>query len=208
MLSTRHLKRLTASAVCACAVFGATQIPSSSADLSGQISANQSAEQTLQQQINAESAQIQKTAGGVAAARESLDAVQTKLDNSVAQLKSVQVRLFDARNQVLTLEHRLRVASNDLASNLRASYENGAPNLVDVILSSNGFNNLLSQVDFIKRIETQDASIVSWTKSARLRVMHEADSLGNLEERDRTLTDDILSQRNQEAALEGALLQQ
>jgi peptidoglycan hydrolase CwlO-like protein len=208
MTRSRHLKRLAAFCAGACALIGATQIPASSADLSNQIAGNKATEQTLQQQINAESAQIQKTAGGVAEAKQNLSIIETKLDNSVDQLRNTQSKLMTARGQVLSLERRMQKASLALASNLRSVYENGSPNLVDVILSSDGFTNLLDNVDFVKRAQTEDAQIVSFTKRARAEVLREATRLGTLEEQDRDLTDQILSQRNQQAALEGALLQQ
>ena len=54
MTFSRPLKRLTAFTACACAVIGAAQIGTSSADLSNQINANKSAAQSLQSEINAE----------------------------------------------------------------------------------------------------------------------------------------------------------
>jgi peptidoglycan hydrolase CwlO-like protein len=208
MTFSRQLKRLTVCAACACAVAGASQIPTSSADLSNQIAANQSAAQSLQSEINAESAQIQKTAGGVAAARQHYSMIEAQLQQSVSQLRGVQTQLMTARDDVLTLEARLTVASNALAANLRAEYENGSPNLVDVILNSNGFSTLLDQVDFMKRVQAQDTQIVSFTKTARTKVLSETERLGTYEERDSKLTDNILTQRNQAAAIQGALLKQ
>jgi peptidoglycan hydrolase CwlO-like protein len=208
MTFSRQLKRLTAFTACACTLLGVTQIPASSADLSNQIAANKSAAQSLDSEINAESAQIQKTAGGVAAAEQRYSMIEVRLEQSVHQLQSVQTRLMSARDEVLTLERKLTVASTALAANLRAEYEHGSPNLVDVILNSNGFSTLLTQVDFIKRVQQQDAEIVSFTKTARVKVMAEATRLGTYEERDHALTLQILSQRNQASAIQGALLKQ
>jgi peptidoglycan hydrolase CwlO-like protein len=208
MTFSRPLKRLTAFTACACALIGATQIPASSADLSGQINANKSTAQSLQSEINAETTQIQKTTNGVAAAQQRYSMIEAQLENSVHELQSVQTRLMSARDEVLTLEKKLTVASNALAANLRTEYENGSPNLVDVILNSNGFSTLLDQVNFMKRVQQQDDQIVSFTKAARTKVMTEATRLGTYEERDKALTDNILSQRNQAAAIQGALLKQ
>ena len=207
MPTTNHLKRFAAAAACACALLGATQLPSSSADLSGQIQANKSVEQTLQSQISAESAQIARTAGGVAAAQQHLQVVDARLQSSIDNLRSVQGSLWDSREQVLRLERRLSFASRVLAANLRASYETGSPNLVDVIFSAKGFQSLLNQVGFMKRVQKQDAQIVNFTKTARARVLAQTVRLGKLEQRDRDLTSQILAQRNQAAAIRGALLQ-
>ncbi len=183
-------------------------MPASSGDLSSQISAQQSAASSLQSQISAESARIAHTAGGLAAARARLNRVQAELNAHIVELRHVQAELLAARDRLVKLENRLRLASQTLASNLRASYENGSPNLMTVILNSNGFSSLLEQVNFVQRIGREDAQIVGVTRAARNAVFREAVRLGKLEERDRFLTDQILAQRNQVAALQSALVQQ
>jgi peptidoglycan hydrolase CwlO-like protein len=208
MTFSRPIKRLTALTVCACAAVGTAQIATSSADLTNQIAANKSAAQTLQSEINAETAQIQATQNGVAVAQAHYSMIEAQLESSIHQLQSVQTRLLAARDEVVRLENKLTVASHALAANLRTEYENGSPNLVDVILNSNGFSTLLDQVSFMKRVQEQDAQIVTFTKTARAKVLSETIELGTLEERDKTLTDNILSQRNRAAAIQAALLKQ
>ncbi|WP_288037390.1 hypothetical protein, partial [Acidiphilium sp.] len=95
-----------------------------------------------------------------------------------------------------------------LEANLRSEYENGSPNLVDVILNAHGFTNLLDQVNFMKDAQHRDAEIVQLTQIARARVQHEALHLYSLELSDRDLTNQILQQRNQAAIAEAALAKQ
>jgi peptidoglycan hydrolase CwlO-like protein len=208
MTFSRPLKRLTAVTACACAVIGAAQIGTSSADLSNQITANKSTAQSLQSEITAETAQIQKTTNGVAVAQARYSMIEARLETSVHELQNVQTRLMAARDKLLTLERKLTIASNALSANLRTEYEDGSPNLVDVILNANGFSTLLDQVEFMKRVSQQDAQIVSFTKASRAKVITETIQLGTYEQRDKALTDNILSQRNQAAAFQGALLKQ
>jgi peptidoglycan hydrolase CwlO-like protein len=183
-------------------------IPLSSGDLRTQIAAHKSAAAALRSKIASETAQIEQTANGIGAARHRLMVVQGQLETHISQLRTVQTELMNARDHLEVLERRLRTASAALARNLRATYENGSPDLVSVILNANGFSNLLEQVSFLRRMGHQDAQIVGFTRSARHRVLRETVLLGNLEERDRNLTDQILNQRNQVAALESALLSQ
>jgi cell wall-associated NlpC family hydrolase len=58
----------------------------------------------------------------------------------------------------------------------------------------------------MQRIGHQDAQIVGDTRTARAEVFKEAQRLAALERRDRTLTNEILAQRNQVAAIHAALL--
>ena len=120
----------------------------------------------------------------------------------------MQTDLLDARDRLLELEDRLGLASKALAENVRAAYEDGQPDLMSVILNAHGFSQLLEQVSFMQRIGREDAQIVGTTRVARVQVMRETIKLGYLEERDRTLTDDVLSQRNQVATLQAALVSQ
>jgi peptidoglycan hydrolase CwlO-like protein len=195
-------------AAAAAAAFFVSGAPNSVGDLWNQISAGKSVASGLQAQINAETAKIRATSDGLQVAEARLASIQSELSQRISQLRTVQVQLLAARSHLVDLENRLQVASAALAANLRGAYEGTDPNLMSVILSANGFNDLLEKVDFMQRISHQDAEIVGATRSARLAVFHEAIRLGTLEERDRTLTDDVLSQRTQAAAIQAALLSQ
>jgi cell wall-associated NlpC family hydrolase len=59
----------------------------------------------------------------------------------------------------------------------------------------------------MQQIGHQDARILAATRSARAAVARQASQLATLEAKDRVLTNQVLDQRNQVAALEGALLQ-
>lgn len=208
MQAPRHIKRaLTASASIA-VLFAGVLAPSSSADLHTQIQAGQSAAASLKNQIAAETSQIEKTRGGVAAAQHRLADIQAQLAQSGHKLAQVQTQVMEARQHLLKLERTLQAASNDLSKNLRSAYENGKPNLVDVILSAKGFNDLLSQVGYIKDAQRQDAHDINVTRTARNQVMTQAANLGKLEAKDLALTKQIMSQRNQESAVEAALVKQ
>jgi peptidoglycan hydrolase CwlO-like protein len=208
----RHLWILrvfaAATAVVLVALLGSRLTAPSSGDLSGQIAAKKSAAGSLRSQIAAENARIEKTAGGVAAEQARLNALQGQLDARSAELRSVQTRLIAARDHLVELENRLRVSSKALAANLVAAYEGNRPDIVSVMLAAHGFNDLLERLNFLNRIGHEDAQIVSDTKDARAAVAAQTTRLGALEERDRKLTEQILSQRNQVAAIHAALLTQ
>ncbi len=204
--TTRRFRAAAVTAAVASAMLGTSLVPASSGDLQGQIDASRSSADSLRSQINAESARIQQTAGGIADAERRLNGVQAELSAREAQLREVQDQLIAARDRLVQLENRLQQSTRALAANLVASYENSPPDLVSVILSSHGFKDLLERVSFMRRIGHQDAQIVGTTRTARAEVFREAKRLAALEQRDRTLTDQILAQRNQVAAIRAALL--
>jgi peptidoglycan hydrolase CwlO-like protein len=201
-----NLLRALAAATVIVALLGTGLTSTSAADLQGQIDATRSAASSLQDQIAAESKRIATTTGGLNAAKARLGQIQTQLDHRVSELKSVQSSLLAARNHLVDLENRLQVASQALAANLVAKYEGQPPDVVTVVLDSRGFGDLLNEMSFMARIARQDAKVVGLTRVARAEVSRQADQLSVLEAKDRKLTDDILSKRNQAAALESALL--
>jgi peptidoglycan hydrolase CwlO-like protein len=205
MRLSRHIKRLTLASASIAALLGGAVIASSAADLPSQINASRSVAANLQSQINAQTAQIDRTAGGVAAAQAHLAAIQSQLAAHMAALHQVDDQLMSAGQQLDALEKKLHLASAFLSANLRAAYESGTPNLVDVILNAHGFSSLLEQVNFMKDAQHRNAEILQITRIARERVQKEALSLGQLERRDQTLTNQILAQRGLAATIEAAL---
>ena len=187
-------------------LLGSNLTATSSGDLQSQISSAQSAASSLQSQIAAESAQIRKTGNGLADAQTRLDVIQRQLSTRESQLERVQGNLLAARQHLLDLENRLRLAAKSLAANLVTQYEGEQPDLVSVVLESHGFSDLLERVRFLDQIGRQDATVVSFTRTARTAVRKQANALAVLEQRDRALTEQVLGQRNQVAALQAALL--
>jgi septal ring factor EnvC (AmiA/AmiB activator) len=201
------LRAAAGSVVCA-ALLGSGLTAPSSGDLQSQIDGARSAASSLKQQIAVDSRQIASTAGGLQNAEAHLASVQSSLNARVAELKTVQSQLLTSRDHLVDLENRLHVATTALSANLVSSYEGGQPNLMDVILSSHGFRELLNQLGFMQRVANQDSTVVGLTRAARAQVAREATRLAGLENRDRALANQVLDQRNQAAALQAALLHQ
>jgi peptidoglycan hydrolase CwlO-like protein len=200
------LRSLAASASVAAALLGSNLTAVGAGDLQSQIAANEAAAQSLQSQIAADTAQIQTTTAGLEQARARLAGLQAELAAREAQLRAVQRSLLAARNHLVDLENRLRLSAKALAANLVAEYESQQPDLMTVILESHGFTDLLERVNFMQRIARQDAQIITATRIARAAVARQVSALATLEARDRALTDQVLQQRNQVAALRAALL--
>ena len=194
--------------VAAAAMLGTGLTSSSAGDLQSQIAAGKSAASSLSAQIAADSAQIRQTGHGLADANQRLAGLQNTLTTREDQLRTVQGQLLAARNHLVDLENQLERATQALAKNLVANYEQSAPNLVTVILEAHGFNQLLERVNFMHRIAAQNAHVVGWTRAARAAVTRQARLLAALEHRDQALTAQVLAQRNSVAALQAALLHQ
>ena len=190
-------------------LLGSSLTVSSAGDLQSQISAGKAAASSLNSQIARDTAQIHVTTQGLAAADQHLTQLQNQLTAREDQLRDVQTALLKARDRLVDLENWLERATHALAANLVATYENGQPDLVRVILQAHGFNQLLDQVDFMHRVGTQDAQIVAGTRTARPAVAREARAArpARAARSDASPTRSS-AQRNQVAALQAALLHQ
>jgi peptidoglycan hydrolase CwlO-like protein len=204
----RRPRVLATALLAAAGLLGTAMTSTSAGDLQSQISAKQSAASALQSQITDDAAKIASTTNGLSQARAELTQVQAELHKREAQLKTVQTKLLKARAHLLDLENRLQTATQALSANLVSAYENNQPDMVSVLLDARGFNDLIEQLNFMKRISRQDAQILSFTRTARAEVARQAQQLGALEARDRSLAEQVLSRRNQIAALKAALLKE
>lgn len=202
----RAAARIAALALVAATLLGSGLTASSAGDLRGQITAGKAAASALSGRIARDTAQIRATGQGLASADRRLAGLEHELSAREAQLRGVQSALLSARNHLVDLENWLQRATRALAANLVASYEQGQPNLMTVILEARGFTDLLERMSFLHRVGVQDANVVAATRAARRAVARQAALLGRLEQRDRVLTAQVLTQRNEVAALHAALL--
>jgi len=197
---------LVAFLVIAAVLLGTGLTSSSAGDLQSQIAAGRSAAASLGSQIAADTAQIRQTTQGLAQATQHLAVLQDRLTTRETELRMVQGQLLAARNHLVDLENQLQRATQALSENLVATYEQSPPNLITVILEAHGFTQLIERINFMHRIAEQNAHTVAWTRATRAAVARQARLLATLERRDRTLTAQVLAQRNGVAALHAALL--
>jgi len=104
--------------------------------------------------------QLDQLAGEVAVLRNREAIVQAELDRVKAQLRREKDRLAQ-------LKVRLRRSLNVLRQRLVTIYRSGEPDVLTVILESDGFDDLISRYEYLRRIEEQDADIVGRVRGLR-----------------------------------------
>jgi peptidoglycan DL-endopeptidase CwlO len=125
--------------------------------------------------------------------------LQADLDRKRAELEVVQRRLRAERARLVRLRARLVVARKALAQRLVELYRSDPPDLVTVVLDSNGFAELLERGEFMRRISDSDRRIVMVVRAARRDATQSAQRLGELERRQRAVAAAIL-QRTREVS--------
>jgi murein DD-endopeptidase MepM/ murein hydrolase activator NlpD len=98
--------------------------------------------------------------GEVATLRNREAIVQAELNQKEAELKR-------AKDRLAVLRVRLKRSLKVLRERLVAIYESSRPDTLTVILNSDGFNDLLSRYEYLKRIQSQDTSIAERVRNLR-----------------------------------------
>jgi murein DD-endopeptidase MepM/ murein hydrolase activator NlpD len=92
-----------------------------------------------------------------------LNAKQAELDQAVAELKV-------ARRHLAVVRARLKRALVALREHLVAMYEAGTPDILSVIVSSDGYDELIDRTEYLNRIHGLDEAVVDRVRDLRDQV--------------------------------------
>ena len=209
-MTTFPLRRLVL--VCAVALCAAASVAillaagPAGADLNSQIKSKADRAERLRAAVASESAKIRSSAGGLAAAQRRLRGVQADVGTAQAKLDRVERDLVRARDRLTRLVKRQQRATDALRANLQTAYRNPQPDLVSVVITAEGFIDLLEQGEFFKRVARQNAKIMDAARDSRAVVTRQAGSLATAQQRQLRLTTVLDERRERAQTLESALL--
>jgi peptidoglycan hydrolase CwlO-like protein len=176
--------------------------------LKQRINAGQGHISALSGAVNAASGRLGQLSASIAALARHLDRVQADLDAKRAELVKLHAELVAARIRLGRLEAYETHAEQVLAQQLVATYESDKPDVVTVVLSATGFQDLLERLSFMQRVRKQDMMIIGQVRAARTAVAAQATRLGKLEVREQVLTAQVLAERNGLARTNASLMHQ
>jgi septal ring factor EnvC (AmiA/AmiB activator) len=185
---------MVASVATAAAALGLAAIPISSAadpslgQLHSQLGAVQAREQSLASSISSLSNLISSLDSQIALVESREAAVRADLARDRAKLTSVQAALTREKKLLALLKARLARARMLLSRQLVSNYEQSKPNLVSVVLESNGFTDLLDKLQYLKDAQQEQQAIITVTTQAKERADAAARRLAALEASVRQIT--------------------
>ena len=166
-----------------------------------QLDAAQDKRGVLSTEIEQYSSEISQLEGEVAALRNREALVQAELDRVQADLDREHAHLEELRA-------RLDRSVDVLEKRLVAIYKSDSPDMLTVILESDGYSDLLERYEYLNRIEEQDSDIVNRvrelrneTKDVVARIRAARDEIAA---KKRELTRTRVSLESREAELEAA----
>ncbi|MFP5362374.1 MAG: transglycosylase family protein [Thermoleophilia bacterium] len=139
----------------------------SEGDLRDRIDSQRSREQSLSSSIARLGRLERATAREVTILERRVAAVQGELRRAEAVLASTAQRRNRQRARALRLRARLEQSREKLATLLRERYTRGRPDMITVVMHSDGFAQLLETVDFVRRVQAQDQRILDTVQRAR-----------------------------------------
>ena len=170
-------------------------------DLASRYSAGQHRANGLKSAIHADSTKIQGFEGTISSLQTRLTAVQQSLDIQEQQLEQVTVALSGAQRRLVQLQRQLASDRRILSSQLVADYESPTPNLVDVIVESRGWEDLVNKVSNLSTIAKSNARTMRLVITTRAAVAAEARRLAKIKIRRQQTTTAVRVERDNIAQL-------
>lgn len=161
----RRLARTTLPALVICALLAALIYPSA---LSA-VPTNQAIEEKREEAAGAQS---------------QLDELQAQLELRTEEYGAITAELQVTRDEIADTRRNLEAADRDLSDANRVLegraqgiYRSGNVDLLEVLLGTTSFQDFLTRVDWLRRVNQSDAEIVAAVKEARARVKQAEEAL-------------------------------
>lgn len=146
-----------------------------------------------------------KAAAGVAKLQARQAKVQAELDASEARLATTETELAEQRERLARLRARLKRDRGQLADMLRAAYVSAPPDVITVLMQAKGFEDLMTRVDFQRRVQRAGASVVDAVRDGRDDAKRQRSRLTKVAARQRVETETVRRQRDAVAQMAAAV---
>jgi peptidoglycan hydrolase CwlO-like protein len=173
--------------------------PASSGDLGPRV-------RSLQQSIASDNSRINAYQGRLSDLRTRLAGIENSLAIQRALLTRIEAELAVARTRLVLLREDLVRDRSKLMAQLVAQYESPPPDLVDAVLESHGFADLLERIHQMKLIAKHNTDVVRLVARIRAEVTVQASRLRVAQARQKRVLAAVLVERDQVASLQLAVL--
>jgi peptidoglycan DL-endopeptidase CwlO len=162
-----------------------------------QIEEKKSRERVLTTTISSYTQRINALQGDITDLQTRQVRIEADLENKRAELDRVQGLLREERIRLVKLRARLAESRAALSERLVELYKADEPDVVTVILESDGFADLLERAEFMQRVSEQDARIIDRVRTAKAEAEATEARLDRLEARQREVTA-VVARRHEE----------
>lgn len=107
------------------------------------------------------------TADDLAAARSKLEEIGRKSDQTTRELQEISYALEQTRGEIGQKQQELVNRQDELSSYISSEYKTGNADLVQLLLSSNSFAQLLSRVFYMNKVANTQADTIAQVKQIK-----------------------------------------
>lgn len=158
-------------------------------------------ERVLSTEIAGYTQRIRRLQGKITTLTTRQQRIQTELDAKLAELERLRTQLRRERARLVRLRKRLAETRAVLSNRLVEIYKAQKPDVISVILNSDGFADLIERGEFIKRISDQDRQIVRFVAARKADATRSERRLDRLERRQQNVTAIVQQRRDQVSAV-------
>ncbi len=173
--------------------------------LSQQLNQTQANESSLSSEISSINGQVSKLSGQISLVESREHAAQNTLASDNAAVARTRVQL--AKQEAILRRERSKLAFSRhvLTRQLVSQYEDPQQTLVSVVLNSQGFNQLLSQLQYLHSAQDQQRAIIIATRKAKLATEAATARIAKLERDDVAAADRARTQTRALAGMQALL---
>jgi murein DD-endopeptidase MepM/ murein hydrolase activator NlpD len=131
--------------------------------------------------------------------------LQADLDRKLARLSAIQADLRTERARLIRLRAKLEEGRIALSHRLVDLYKADSPDLLTVVLNSDGFASLIENAEFARRIGRQDRRIIIAVTTAKAESERTAKRLDKLEDEATRIADEVQDRRDEVAGIRVSL---
>ena len=124
------------------------------------------------------------------------DAAQADLQRKAARRQQLENQLTAEKARSVRLKKRLAFARKTLAERIVTVYKEGEPDVITVVLESDGFAEMVERTKYLKRIADQDQFTINRVTDLKAESKQSAVKLAKLEERQAQLVAEVAGERD------------
>ena len=130
-----------------------------------------------------------------------LEEAQAQVDATAYELEETQARIAELEDEIAANQEELAAAQGDLADHVADSYKTGGISLVSILLSSDSFNDLTSQLYYAGRVADAESAQITSVRELQAELESQQTELTDREaELTELLDEQTRSQEEMEAA--------
>lgn len=136
---------------------------------------------------------------GMAAAREA--ELSATLDAGQDRAAELSTEVDEARERLIETRAQLRRSVRTLADRLVAIYKTGGPDAIQMLLDSDGYDDLTARAEYLERIRSADEALIETARDLRAEVSDRLETVAAAREQQRAHNAEVAAARDEIAAV-------